>query len=109
MLITMLSFVLQGELEHRTAKARYHRTDKRDFIKQMAQLERRQERIRRIQAQSLGEGNGNSPCERVATNPDAHYCIGKSEDYPEHIGLFVNKNHGDPAVQVYALQQTPVL
>jgi hypothetical protein len=73
----------------------------------MTQLERRQERIRRIQARSLGKGNVNSPYEQVATNPDIHYCIGKSEARPEHIGLFVKKNQGDPAVQVHALLPLP--
>ena len=75
----------------------------------MTQLERRQERIRRIQARSLGKSTVNSPYEQVTTNPDVYYCIGKLETHPEHIGLFVQKNRGDPAVQVYALQPLTVL
>jgi hypothetical protein len=39
---------VQGELEHRTPKARYKRTSRKAAIKQLTQIEQRQERIRRI-------------------------------------------------------------
>jgi hypothetical protein len=38
----------QGELEHRRPKAWHLRTDRKAFVKQMTQIERRQARIRRI-------------------------------------------------------------
>jgi hypothetical protein len=41
-----LIFYLKGELEHRSPKARYTRTSRKGFIKQMTQIERRQARIR---------------------------------------------------------------
>jgi hypothetical protein len=99
----------QGELEHRTSKARYSGTNKREFIKQITQIERRQERIRRIRMRNLGDGDINPLDESVATNPDIHHCIAKSEAHPEHIGLFIKKNQGDPAVEVYALPSSPEL
>jgi hypothetical protein len=108
-ILTSVIFILQGELEHRTAKARYARTDKRDFIKQMTQIERRQERIRHIHARNFSKGNINPPGERIAQNPDVHHCIGKWEHHSEQIGLFVKKNLGDPAVQVWTLLSLPEL
>jgi hypothetical protein len=52
----MYTFV-QGELEHRTRKARYRRTDRKNFQKQLAQIERRTARLRRIRARLLKEGH----------------------------------------------------
>lgn len=64
----------------------------------MAQIERRQARIRRIRARSFA--NGKSEKETIAINPEVHHNIGKSENQSEHIGLFATKNSGDPAVKV---------
>jgi hypothetical protein len=91
----------KSELEHRTAKARYRRTDRKRFTKQMAQIERRQERIRRIRTRNFQVGNSNSREDDLrASSPDTHHYIGKSQNHWEHIGLFVQKNLGDPAVAV---------
>jgi hypothetical protein len=89
---------LQGELEHRTPKARYTRTSRKNFIKQITQIERRQTRIRRIRdrlRQTKNVGN-----EEVASSPDAHHHIGKSENNPEHIGRFLQEHADDPATKV---------
>jgi hypothetical protein len=64
----------------------------------MAQTERRQARIRRIREQNSGKTTVID--EKVAINPDVHYAIGQSENLPEHIGLFVQKHQGDPAIKV---------
>lgn len=35
-----------------------------------------------------------------AVTLDAHHHIGKSQNEPEHIGTFLSKNAGDPAIKV---------
>jgi hypothetical protein len=40
--------------------------------------------------------------EQVAVNPHVHHSIGKSENFSEHIGLYVMKCDGDLAVKVVA-------
>lgn len=68
----------------------------------MARIERRQTRIRRIRAHNIhvkdieAMADGNSS----ATTPSSHYSVGKTENFPEHIGQFVQRNAGDPAIQV---------
>jgi hypothetical protein len=91
----------QGELEHRTPKARYTRTSRKDFIKQLTQIERRQARIRRIRERCQKEGRSTS--EKVASTVDSHHVIAKSQNHPESIPIFLQKNAGDPAVKVCAI------
>jgi predicted DNA-binding protein with PD1-like motif len=90
--------LIQGELEHRTPKARYKRTDKKTFVKQLARLERRESRLRRIREKLSSEGRLAS--EPVPRTPQEHHHIGVSEKHHENIGHFLRKNEGDPAVQV---------
>jgi hypothetical protein len=93
---------VQGELEHRNAKARYKRTSKKLFTKQMTQIERRQKRIRDIRQKILKESGTLSGIhsEVQSNNLDVHHHIGVSENLPEDIGLFLRVRAGDPAVQV---------
>lgn len=90
----------QGELEHRRPKARFSRTDKKDFIKQMTRIERRETRLRRIRAK-LGmparSRNVNSTGSKALKG---HYHIGESENVYQHIGTFLRNNAGDPAIKV---------
>jgi hypothetical protein len=37
--------------------------------------------------------------EKVANSPEAHYCIGKSENFSEHIGGFLLKHSDDPSIK----------
>ncbi|KAG6911068.1 hypothetical protein DXG01_004583 [Tephrocybe rancida] len=93
-----------GELEHRSPKARYRRTSRKDYVKQIARIERRQAHLRRIRAritasnathgQLTGDDGDNSAPEFAA-----HHKIGKSENNPLSIGLFYNDNLGDPATK----------
>jgi hypothetical protein len=62
----------------------------------MAQIERRQARIRRIRAKNFPDKKPDA----VANDPDVHHHIGKSQNNPEHIGFFVQKHSGDPAIKV---------
>jgi len=90
---------LQGELEHRRPKGWHRRTDRRNFIKQMTRIERRQARIRRIKHKTTSTSK--AACEKdIATTPDVHYHIGKSENRHEHIPSFLRAHEGDPAVLV---------
>ncbi|KAG6830763.1 hypothetical protein H0H92_014844 [Tricholoma furcatifolium] len=54
--------MVQGELEHRWPKGNYRRTSKKDYQKQLAQIERRQARLRRIQmADDAADYSGTGP------------------------------------------------
>lgn len=90
---------LQGELEHRTPKARYKRTSKKFFIRQITQIERREHRLRRIRAHN-NPSYGHDRDTSEAISPDMHHHIGKSQNEAEHIGTFLSTNAGDPAVKV---------
>jgi hypothetical protein len=90
----------QGELEHRSPKARYKRTSRKSFAKQLTQIERRQARLRHLRARH--QKAGTPPREEVAATPDMHHVIGKSQNYPENIPLFLQKHAGDPAIKVEA-------
>ena len=90
-----------GFLEHRTAKARYPRTDRKEFVRQMTQIERCQAHIRRIRARNLASNK--TETETVDRDPEVHHRIAKSQNQPEHLGQFVQKHSGDPAVKVRAV------
>jgi hypothetical protein len=63
----------------------------------MAQIEHRQARIRRIRALNVASKKAE---DKVAIDLNAHYTIGKSQNDPKHMGLFIQENSGDPAVKV---------
>lgn len=67
----------------------------------MAQIERRQARIRRIRTRHLP--NTRAETERSNITPDVHHHIGKSETCWEDVRLFVQKHLGDPAVKVFRI------
>jgi hypothetical protein len=93
----------QGELEHRTSKARYGRTSRKDFIKQMTRLERRQMQLRHIR-EKLGPGEITEAIpvtdDEVASTPDLHHHIAKSQNTPVHIGTYLQRYSNDPAIKV---------
>jgi hypothetical protein len=86
------------ELEHRTSKARYKRTDKREFVRQLARIERHEARLRRIRVRLFQTGQIG---ETVATTLPEHHHIGASQNQFEHIGTFLQRNSGDPAVNEF--------
>lgn len=87
---------LQGELEHRTSKGRFIRTNRKAFVPQLVSIERRQARIRciRVRRDAL---NLTDP---VPNEPDEHHLIGRSQNFPEDLTRFVQANIGDPATTV---------
>jgi hypothetical protein len=64
----------------------------------MTQIERRQARIRRIRTRNGGHHLPQK--EKFSICPDVHHSIGMTQNEPEHIGLFVQRHAGDPAVKV---------
>jgi hypothetical protein len=64
----------------------------------LTQIERRQARIRRIHAQF--QKDARMPNEQVDVRPEIHHVIGKTQNYPENIPIFLQKNAGDPAIKV---------
>ena len=38
--------------------------------------------------------------EEVTVTPDTHHAIGKSQNFPEKIPLFLQKHAGDPSIKV---------
>jgi hypothetical protein len=101
----------QGELEHRRAKAWYKRTNRKNFIKQMTQIECRQARLKEIEAKISA---GSQPSitvddETISGPPEAHHIIGKTQNIHEGIGHFYQRNRGDPAFKVCAYYHYPQL
>jgi hypothetical protein len=91
-------FPQQGELEHRSVKSRYARTSRKGFLRQLAQIERRQARIRRIHEKHQASNRPVNPFN--PGSPNEHHNIGKSQNQPENIPLFLRKHSGDPAIAV---------
>jgi hypothetical protein len=67
-------------------------------VKQIAGIERQEARIHRIRDKQWPPGAMIE--EEVATSPEAHFHVGKSQNYPENIPLFLQRHLGDPAVRV---------
>jgi hypothetical protein len=67
-------------------------------LKQLTQIERREARLRRIRARHREVGRPIN--EDIATTPEAHHIIGKSQNQPENIPLFLQKHARDPAIKV---------
>ena len=86
----------KGELEHRSPKSWYPRTSRKHYVHQVAQIERRRAQIRRIRNKHYSHPES----ERVPQAPEAHHVIGKSQNFPENIPLFLQRHAGDPAVKV---------
>ena len=70
----------------------------------MTQIECCQARICRVHARNF---TANKPeTDNVARDSDVHHHIGKSQNEPEHVGLFVQKYESDPAVKVRAVNNS---
>jgi hypothetical protein len=85
-------------MEHRSSKARYTRTSRKGFIKQLTRIERRQARLRTIRARQNKAGTPSN--EEVQMKPEVHHVIGVSQNGPINIPLFLQRFAGDPAIKV---------
>ncbi|KAF8221018.1 hypothetical protein L208DRAFT_1536290 [Tricholoma matsutake] len=88
-----------GELEHRTVKSRYKRMSKKNYLNQLAQIERRQAHVHQIRRRlNAGKASHYDEAE-YASSPMPRYCIGKSQNEPVVLPVFLQDNRGDPAVK----------
>ncbi|OJA16065.1 hypothetical protein AZE42_08302 [Rhizopogon vesiculosus] len=71
--------------------------DRKEFVKQIASIEWREAHIHCIRDKQWSPGAAIK--EEVATSPKAHFHIGKSQNYPENIPLFLQRHLGDPVVR----------
>ncbi|KAH7904570.1 hypothetical protein BJ138DRAFT_1018968 [Hygrophoropsis aurantiaca] len=92
-----------GELEHRTGKRSYTRTSRKSFIPQLARIERRQARIRRI-AGRIGAAQPQNGLEDGPSTLDVHHHIGMSQNLPEDVVPFVQRTQDDPAAKDFVLK-----
>ncbi len=90
----------QMELEHRSPKSRYARTNRKDFEKQLGGIERRQARIRRIRQKLAYSTRSTFAHEKGPESSACSYHIGKSQNYPLDLGILARDNCNDPAVRV---------
>ncbi|KAH7917705.1 hypothetical protein BV22DRAFT_1025919 [Leucogyrophana mollusca] len=92
-----------GELEHRTGKSRYTRTSRKFYIQQLARIERRQARIRRIRERLQGTATEAEAEGTVATS-EVHHIIGKSQNLPVNVTTFVRTTAEDPATKGFVIK-----
>lgn len=101
--VRMLMHFAKGELEHRNPKGRYKRTSKKNFKKQLVQIERRQARLRRIQKAAATGAYYKAADEQeppLLHDPSTHHHIGLSENLPQHIGTFIREHIDYPGISV---------
>ena len=80
-------------------------TSHKAFIPQLAAIERRQARIRRIQMRQ----EARSTTDPTLEVPEQHHCvIGKSQNFPEEINTFLLKNSHNPAAKVALLYSSTI-
>jgi hypothetical protein len=99
--------IVQGELEHRRVKKFYAWTNKNDYARQIAQLERRQRLLRGISqrlqqsmvAKQPQSESGEVPERLFKTSPTAHHHISEHRGNRINLRKWVADNHGDPAMK----------
>lgn len=97
--VFLLLFTFQGEREHRVGKGRFLRTSRKNFVRQLTQIERRQSRIRRIrEGADRDVTHPVAPLEPIAKDPKEHYQVGKSQNHPVDVLSFCWPNSGDAAI-----------
>lgn len=75
-------------------------------MKQLAQIERREARLRRINAKKPSSQRfrrlhgSRAISKRKRISPEDHHFIGISENFHEHLGTFLRLRSGDLAIQV---------
>lgn len=93
------------ELEHRSPKSRYLWTSRKDFEKQLTQIERRQARIRRIR-QKFTEAGKVRIALKDQKGADASvfdYHIGKTQNHPINLDVLTRESRNDPAAKVLSI------
>ncbi|KAF4568042.1 hypothetical protein EYR36_010050 [Pleurotus pulmonarius] len=88
-----------GELEHRRVKRYYARTNKNDYTRQIAKLERRQRILRALRDRLNTKGRSQSPDNTEQTNK--HYKISSSKKKRINLDEFLLEYRDDPAVETF--------
>lgn len=88
------------ELEHRSPKSRYLRTNRKYFEKQLGSIERRQARIRRIRQKLSNSSRETFVHEKGPVLSTSAYHIGKTQNHPVDLGVYARDYCRDPAVKV---------
>jgi hypothetical protein len=96
-LALLIIYVHQSELEHRTSKARFLRTNGRSVPLQLSKIERRQHWIRSIR-EKMSHAPRPDP-EDIVNNSQVQYNIGRTQKLPVHVPTFLRQNAGDPATK----------
>jgi hypothetical protein len=73
-------------------------------VRQLAQIERRQARIRRIRQKMAGLPASGMKHDHLVNDPEVHHHIGAAENHAQHLGSFLKANSGDPAIAVGLLR-----
>ncbi|KAF7976901.1 hypothetical protein HWV62_5461, partial [Athelia sp. TMB] len=84
-----------SELEHKRSKLRNPRTSHKKVERQLAGMDRRAYRIRRIRQRLYGTKKQDND-DRVPASSQDHHFIGKTENEYLDIGDFIFSNKGDP-------------
>lgn len=90
------------ELEHCSPKSRYLRTSRKNFVKQLTQIERRQARIRRIcrKFDAADKAQAMPQHEKGPESLACDYHIGKTQNFPVNLDIMARDNRHDPAAKV---------
>lgn len=101
-----------GEFLHRNSKRRYARTNGRDYLTQMGEIERIEGRLKDIQRKLKANEAPETPALTAAKpspvsedlpSGDAGrlpYQIAVSQKNPVPLSAWVDRNHSDPAIKV---------
>ena len=91
------------ELEHRSPKSRYLRTSRKNFEKQLGNIERCQARIRRIRQRLVKNGEIQEVLirEKVPESSTSSYQIGKTQNHPFDLVVIAREAETDCSFKVF--------
>ena len=107
-----LTGTCKGELEHRRVKRFYGRTNKQQFVGQIAKHQRRERLLQRIKQRIANKSSPNAGLlvqqsmgyqdtdELPYTKPEAHYHISASEKEFFNVASFLSQNRNERALEV---------
>jgi len=107
-----LTGTYKGELEHRRVKRFYGRTNKQQFLGQIAKHQRRERLLQRIKQRLANKTSSDAglpvqqprgyqdPDELPYTKPEAHYHISASEKEFLNVTSFLSQNRDERALEV---------
>lgn len=88
------------ELEHRSPKSRYLRMSRKNFEKQLGNIERRQARIRRIRHKLNENDNVREIREKQPDSSNTSYHIGKTQNFAVDLASIAVKGSTEFSMKV---------